>query len=179
MTRFQTDIGVNRESFVAVEVTDDITDCCIILRDKETPFLHRIPHLDKQREIQAAQAYIQYKDQETQFPQNPRAMEHYATSAEWFFTNNLRITRQCFSRNYYQQEHCERSGFKRTATACVREHCCRENERTFPVGALRVAISYWDRRNYQSGRGASVRKVQYIYQKGVFLRTLVTVAILT
>ena len=32
-------------------------------------------HLDRQREIQAAQADIQYKDQGTQFPQNPRAME--------------------------------------------------------------------------------------------------------
>ena len=60
-----------------------------------------------------------------------------------------------------QQEHCEQSGFKRTATACVREHCCRENELTFPVGALRVAVSYRDRRNCQSGRGASVRNVQY------------------
>ena len=60
-----------------------------------------------------------------------------------------------------QQEHCEQSGFKRTATACVSEHCCRENELTFPVGALRVAVSYRDRRNYQSGRGSSVRKVQY------------------
>ena len=40
-----------------------------------------------------------------------------------------------------QQEHCEQSGFKRTATACVREHCCRENERTFPVGALRAPRS--------------------------------------
>ena len=43
----------------------------------------------------------------------------------------------------------------------VCEHCCRENELTFPVGVLRVAVSYGDRRNYQSGRGASVRKVQY------------------
>ena len=40
------------------------------------------PHLDRQREIQAAQADIQYKDQGTQFPQNPRAMEQYATITE-------------------------------------------------------------------------------------------------
>ena len=55
------------------------------------------------------------------------------------------------------------------------EHCCRENELTFLVGALGVAVSYRDRRNYQSGRGASVRKVQYT--RSVFLRTLITVAI--
>ena len=36
-----------------------------------------------------------------------------------------------------QQEHCEQSGFKRTATACVREHCCREKERTFPIARNR------------------------------------------
>ena len=41
------------------------------------------PHLDRQREIQAALADIQYKDQETQFPQNPtRVMERYATITE-------------------------------------------------------------------------------------------------
>ena len=40
------------------------------------------PHLDRQREIKVAQADIQYKDQGTQFPQNPRAMEHYATITE-------------------------------------------------------------------------------------------------
>ena len=40
------------------------------------------PHLDRQREIQAAQADIQYKDQGMQFPQNPRAMEQYATITE-------------------------------------------------------------------------------------------------
>ena len=40
------------------------------------------PHLDRQREIQAAQANIQYKDQGMQFPQNPRAMEQYATITE-------------------------------------------------------------------------------------------------
>ena len=40
------------------------------------------PHLDRQREIQAAQADIQYKDQGTQFPQNPRVMERYATITE-------------------------------------------------------------------------------------------------
>ena len=40
------------------------------------------PHLDGQREIQAAQANIQYKDQGMQFPQNPRAMEQYATITE-------------------------------------------------------------------------------------------------
>ena len=40
------------------------------------------PHLDRQREIQAAQADIQYKDQGTQFPQNPRAMEQYSTIIE-------------------------------------------------------------------------------------------------
>ena len=55
------------------------------------------------------------------------------------------------------------------------EHCFRENELTFLVGALRVAVSYRDRRNYQSGRGASVRKVQYT--RSVFLRTFITVAI--
>ena len=55
------------------------------------------------------------------------------------------------------------------------EHCCIENELTFLVGALRVAVGYRDRRNYQSGRGASVRKVQYT--RSVFLRTLITVAI--
>ena len=40
------------------------------------------PYLDRQREIQAAQADIQYKDQGTQFPQNLRAMEQYATITE-------------------------------------------------------------------------------------------------
>ena len=40
------------------------------------------PHLDRQRKIQAAQADIQYKDQGTQFSQNPRAMEQYATITE-------------------------------------------------------------------------------------------------
>ena len=40
------------------------------------------PHLDRQRETQAAQTDIQYKDQGTQFPQNPRAMEQYATNTE-------------------------------------------------------------------------------------------------
>ena len=60
-----------------------------------------------------------------------------------------------------QQEHCEQSGFKRTATACVREHCSRENERTFPIVALRVAVSYRDRQICQSGRGASTGKVQH------------------
>ena len=40
------------------------------------------PHLDRQREIQAAQADIQYKDQGTQFPQNPRVMERYSTITE-------------------------------------------------------------------------------------------------
>ena len=40
------------------------------------------PHLDRQREIQEAQADIQYKDQGTQFPQNPRAIEQYATITE-------------------------------------------------------------------------------------------------
>ena len=49
----------------------------------------------------------------------------------------------------------------------MREHCCRENELTFPVGALRVAVSYRDRRNYQSRRGASVRKVQYTRKKDI------------
>ena len=49
------------------------------LRDTNTA---QDPHLDRQREIQAAQAEIQYKDQGTQFPQNPRAMEQYATSRE-------------------------------------------------------------------------------------------------
>ena len=46
------------------------------LRDTNTA---QDPHLDRQKEIQAAQAEIQYKDQGTQFPQNPRAMEQYAT----------------------------------------------------------------------------------------------------
>ena len=49
------------------------------LRDTNTA---QDPHLDRQREIQAAQAEIQYKDQGTQFPQNPRAMEQYATIRE-------------------------------------------------------------------------------------------------
>ena len=49
------------------------------LRDTNTA---QDPHLDRQREIQAAQADIQYKDQGTQFPQNPRAMEQYATIRE-------------------------------------------------------------------------------------------------
>ena len=40
------------------------------------------PHLNRQRDLQAAQADIQYKDQGTQFPQNPRVMEQYATIAE-------------------------------------------------------------------------------------------------
>ena len=40
------------------------------------------PHLDRQREIQATQANIQYKDQGTQFPENPRAIEQYATITE-------------------------------------------------------------------------------------------------
>ena len=39
------------------------------------------PHLDRQREMQAA-LYIQYKGQGTQFPQNPRVMERYATITE-------------------------------------------------------------------------------------------------
>ena len=129
------------------------------------------PHLDRQREIQAAQADIQYKDQGTQFPQNPRTMEQYATITEAPSRTILLhvvpvkvIAPSGSSLTTYallQQEHCEQSGFKRTATACVREHCCRENELTFPVGALRVAVSYRDRRNCQSGRGASVRNVQY------------------
>ena len=40
------------------------------------------PHLDRQRETQAARADIQYKDQGKLFPQNPRAMEQYATITE-------------------------------------------------------------------------------------------------
>ena len=40
------------------------------------------PHVDRQREIQAAQANIQYKDQGMKFPQNPRAIEQYATITE-------------------------------------------------------------------------------------------------
>ena len=40
------------------------------------------PHLDRQRETQAAQADIQYKDQGMQFPQTARAMEQYATVTE-------------------------------------------------------------------------------------------------
>ena len=40
------------------------------------------PHLDRQREIQAVQAYFQYKDQGMQFPQNPGAMEQYSTITE-------------------------------------------------------------------------------------------------
>ena len=49
------------------------------LRDAITA---RDPRVDRQREIQAAQADIQYKDQGMQFPQNPRAMEQYATITE-------------------------------------------------------------------------------------------------
>ena len=49
------------------------------LREAITP---QDPHLDRQREIQTAQANTQYKDQGTQTPQNPRTMEQYATITE-------------------------------------------------------------------------------------------------
>ena len=49
------------------------------LRDAITA---RDPHLDRLREIEAAQANIHYKDQGTEFPQNPRAIEQYATITE-------------------------------------------------------------------------------------------------
>ena len=135
------------------------------------------PHLDRQREIQAAQADIQYKDQGTQFLQKPRATEQYATITEALSRTVLLhvvqvkviapsgsslTTRQCFSRNYYQQDNSQVNSLDlKGLLQLVFEHCCRENELTFPVGVLRVAVSYGDRRNYQSGRGASVRKVQY------------------
>ena len=70
-----------RESFAVLEVTDDtrLLYNRFRLRDAITA---QDPHLDRQRETQAAQTDIQYKDQGTQFPQNPRAMEQYATNTE-------------------------------------------------------------------------------------------------
>ncbi|CAH3118430.1 unnamed protein product [Porites lobata] len=68
------------------ECTIRINDCLTQMKKTNTKGedtnTAQDPHLDRQREIQAAQADIQYKDQGTQFPQNPRAMEQYATIRE-------------------------------------------------------------------------------------------------